>query len=863
MRPTNHVFTNSKLFLMQTFIKMNILKTLGFVLTLVLIAAQANAQATLKRANKQYELGAFNLAAQSYKEFLAKNQEHTEANSKLADCYRHLNQQEKAVPYYQAAVAAGDVEDIYVFQYGLTLQELGRYELARGVFNRLGEKSEAFKVRCKQFAEACEFALKSIAPASYKVSNEFANSAAFDFGPTFFGDQLVYSSGRTDIKGRDSRNAPSSGMGEGTNRLLITQRDKNGFLEVPVTLHTGFGVGVNEGPASYSADGSWVAFTRNNFMDGTRMMPSSGMELNLFIAQAKSDGDWENPLAFPHNGVGYSTGYPCFSPDGKALYFASNRPGGYGGFDIYVSFKIGGNWSAPENLGATVNTLGNEITPFYDGNALHFASDYQKGFGGFDIFRAEESGGRWATVYHAGAGLNSSNDDYGFVFNGDRNIGYFVSNRPGGKGSEDIYRIVKDIESAVIKVTDALTGAVIAGAAIDFSDCGSANQFTNVNGLFNFSLSDGLDCNATISKEGFTSKTVRLTSLALRQNRTVEVALGNQSNAYAGQVVHGQSSKPLEGAKIIATDQATNHEIAAYTDATGNFSISLKPNAKYDIRYSKIGFKDIVTDFKATSSKEVSLDKVSLYPVGSEPSAGGIGKSDPAKEKDKPTEFEEGTASANNKIKDAEPSASSASIDGFSVQLAAANTSKPDLKPYQDKLGTLGNIYAVNEGGKTKIRLGVFETREAAVAAQSKAKSNGYSGAFIVAEKGKPSATPKKEEPKPKPAETIDKKNESKPATTETKPKTTQPKAAPVKEAELDGYLVKLAAYKDLKNFKREKVEDFGLISFLNKGEFTIVVLSGFDSKASATKALEKAKQQGFTTAHLATMEKGDLKKAE
>ncbi|MBK8564944.1 MAG: carboxypeptidase regulatory-like domain-containing protein [Saprospiraceae bacterium] len=678
-----------------------------------------------------------------------------------------------------------------------------------------------------------------------------------------FGDQVVYSSGRTDIKGRDSRNAPSSGLGEGTNRLLISQRDKNGFLEVPVTLHAGFGVGLNEGPVSYTADGAWVAFTRNNFVDGTRLMPSGGMELNMFIAQAKPNGDWENPLAFPHNGVDYSTGYPSFSPDGKALYFSSNRPGGYGGFDIYVSFKIGGNWSAPENLGATVNTLGNEITPFYDGNALHFASDYHKGFGGFDIFRAEESGGRWATVYHGGAGLNSSNDDYGFVFNGERNIGYIVSNRAGGKGSEDIYRIVKEVESAVIKVTDALTGAAISGATIDFSDCGSANQFTNVNGLFNFSLPDAIDCNATISKEGFASKTVRLTSLDLRQNPTVEVGLGNNANAYSGQVVNGLNSKPVESAKIIATDQASSHEVSAYSDANGNFSISLKPNARYDVRYSKIGFKDIVIDFKAVSSKEVSLGKLSLYPVGSETSASGGGNSGQAKDKDKPTEFEEGATSASTKAKDIESGSNSATIDGFAVQLAAANTVKPDLKPYQAKLGELGNIYAVSEGGKTKIRLGVFETREAAVSAQAKAKSNGYSGAFIVAEKGKPSATPKKEEPKPKPAETIDKKNESKPATTETKPKTTQPKAAPVKEAELDGYLVKLAAYKDLKNFKREKVEDFGLVSFVKKGEFTIVVLSGFDSKASAAKALEKAKQQGFTTAHLATMENGEMKKAD
>ncbi len=797
------------------------------------------AQAALKRANKQYELGTFNLAAQSYKDFLSKNPDHAEANGKLADCYRHLNQQEKALPHYQAAVSSKDVQDIYIFQYGLTLQELGRYDLAKGVFNSLGDKSPDFKTRCKQFADACAFAIQANDPPAYKVTNEYANTESFDFGPTFFGEQVVYASGRADIRGRDSRNAPSSGgTGDGTNRLFITQRDKNGFLDVPVTLHSGFGVGVNEGPASYSSDKKWVAFTRNNFIDGTRMMPSSGMELNLFIAQAKPNGDWETPLAFPHNGVDFSSGYPCFSPDDKALYFASDRPGGYGGFDIYVSYRVGNNWSAPENVGSAVNSIGNEITPFYDGTSLFFASDYQKGFGGFDIFRAEDSNGRWATVYHGGAGLNTSTDDYGFVFDAARNIGYIVSNRPGGKGSEDIYRIVKESESVVIKVTDALSGAAVSGATIDFTDCGAPNQFTNVNGLFTFSLSENLDCSATVSKDGFSSKSVKITTLGLRQSRTIEVALTNNANSYSGIVVNGTNNTALEAVKVIATNTATNEVTTTSSDAKGNFNIALKSNASYQIRYSKQGFKDLTTDFKATTSNQKNLEIMAIYPVGSS-STGGASKEVKPKETT-PSSFETPAAAA------AAPAGET--VDGFAVQLAAGTSAKPNLKPYQDKLGGVGNVFTVNEGGKTKIRLGVFGTKEDAAAAQAKAKASGYTGAFIVAQKGeavgkkaepKPSSTPKSTEPKPTPAET---------------------KPAAVSDV-LDGYLVKLAAYRDLKNFKQSTIEDVGLVSFVKKGEFTIVVLGGYDTKASAQSGLEKARKRGFPDALLVTMEKGEMKK--
>ncbi len=827
---------------MQIFSKMNLLKITCVMVMLSLTAVTVSAQAALKRANKQYELGTFELAAQSYKDFLSKNSDNAEANAKLADCYRHLNQQEKALPHYQAAVSSADVQDIYVFQYGLTLQELGRYDLAKSVFTSLGEKSPDFKTRCKQFADACTFALASNAPPSYKVTNEYANTASFDFGPTFFGDQVVYSSGRTDIKGRDSRNAPSSGGADGTNRLFITQRDKNGFLEAPVTLHSGFGVGVNEGPASYSPDKQWVAFTRNNFIDGTRMMPSSGMELNLFIAQAKPDGDWETPLAFPHNGVGFSTGYPSFSPDGKALYFASDRPGGYGGFDVYVSYRIGNNWSAPENVGSAVNSIGNEITPFSNGTSLFFASDYQKGFGGFDIFRAEESAGRWATVYHGGTGLNSSTDDYGFVFDATRNIGYFVSNRPGGKGSEDIYRIVKEAESVVIKVTDALSGEAISGATIDFSNCGAPTQYTNINGLFTFSLSENLDCSATVSKEGFSSKNVKITTLGMRQSRTIDVALTNNSDAYNGKVVNGTNNSPVEDAKIIATNTVTKEETTTRTDANGAFSIALKPKTKYEIRYSKQGFKDLTTDFTASTSNQNNLSVVNIYPVGAAASGNAVAKEINPKE-NTPT---------NASFETAATVTTSEMVDGFAVQLAAGSSPKPDLKPYQDKVGSVGNIFTVNEGGMTKIRLGVFSSNEAAVGAQAKAKAAGFTGAFIVSQKGvvaasaKPAAT---SNPTPKSVET-------KPAPAESKPAATTTTA-------LDGYLVKLAAYKDLKNFKQSAVEDVGLVHFVKKGDFTIVVLGGYDSKSSAQIGLDKAHKRGFPGAHLARMEGGEVKKAD
>ncbi|MBI5917220.1 MAG: carboxypeptidase regulatory-like domain-containing protein [Bacteroidetes bacterium] len=790
-----------------------------------------SAQPALKRANKQYELAAFSVAVQSYKEFLSKNPDHVEANSKIADCYRHLNQQEKALPHYQAAVASAEVEDMFVFQYGLTLQELARYELAQKVFNSLGEKSPEFKTRCKQFSEACQFAIQAQDSPLFKVSNEYANTASFDFGPAFLGDRVVYSSGRTDIRGRDSRNVPAPS--DGSNRLFVTQRDRNGFLDVPTTLHTGFGALANEGPAAYTSDGSDVAVTRNNFSDGTRIMPSSGLEMNLFLAQADENGDWENAAPFAHNGADFSTGFPNFSPDGKALFFTSNRPGGYGGFDLYVSYRVGSNWSAPENLGSTVNSLGNEITPFYDGSSLYFASDFHKGFGGFDIFRAEDSGGRWATVYHAGSGLNSSVDDFGFVFDAARNIGYFVSNRPGGKGAEDIYRIQKETESVVIKVTDALTGAAIAGATVDFSSCGEKSYQTNGNGIFNFQLLEKLDCSATVSKDGFLSETIKITTLGLRESRTVTVALANSANSYMGKVINGSNGNATDNVKVIATNQANKTETTTYSTANGSYAIALQPNATYVIRYSKAGYRDLSFNFKTSTADKKNIQDIELLPVGVGTPVTSAPKEPAVTSMEQPVTTPGATTRA-----------------GFSVQLAAGTSPKVDLKPYEAKMSKSGVVYTVNEGGKTKVRFGVFATREEAVAAQAVAKENGYAGAFVVAENAGPAA----------PLNKTSGAKTSSPKSIETKPEAT-PAAATKEPESLDGYLVKLAAYRDMNNFKQSSIEDLGVVKFVKKGDFTIVLLSGYDSKSSAEIGLQKARNRGFPGAYMVTMDKGELVK--
>jgi len=792
------------------------------IVTILLSGMSANAQSTLKKANKQYDLYAFNLAIKSYRMVLDKQPGNVEALGKIADCYRHLNQMNVAAKYYAQAIKSADADDLFVFQYGLVLKALGQYDAARRLFLQYAQK---FPVRGNQYAESCVFAKARInAPFSYVVKNEFANSAAADFGVALLPDErVVYASGRTDIL------PPGSGKASFTrtanNQLFITEKDKNGFLKRPELLRIAFGHKSNEGPIAYSLDGKWVAITKNNFVDGTRQIPSSGLELSLYVAEADETGNWNNPTAFPYNGSGYSTGFPAFSPDGKALYFASDGPDGFGGFDIYVSYRLGNTWSAPENLGQIVNSQGNEITPYLDGSTLYFASDWHQGFGGFDIFRAEQTNGSWGSIYHLGTGVNSSRDDYGFVFNHSRNMGYFVSNRLSGKGAEDIYRATKDANFLVIKVMNASDSQPIEAAVIDFSACREGVFKTDASGIYSFRLMEDLDCNAVVRKEGYSSNSFSLSTTSLLKNRNIEILLTKDGESYQGKVVNRNNGGSLEGVLISATNSATNKKVEARSNREGDYSLPLQPQASYVVRFSKPGFLDLNWTVLTGGKNDPKLfETVTLLPSGTYVGDGsGNGKKAETIgfSKDRPL------------------------TEGYAVQVAALAAGKAlDLSSFERKLEGIGNVYSHQEGGKNKIRVGIFPTKEKASKAKRQVRAKGYKQAFLV-----PQIT----------AGLTDKiiGNQQSEAKTGTSSSTTEGPTL----TKASNYRIRLAAYQNPRFFEESKVSDIGEVESYRKGKWTIMLLSGFDTKGEADRALRKVKAKGFNSAYIVQEENGELKK--
>ena len=843
----------------------------------------------LKKANKEYDLHAYNLALKSYKKVLDKSPNNVEALSSVADSYRHLGRMEDAAIYYKKAIQQPGVDPINLLHYGQTLMSLGDYENAEEWLLTYAEGQPLFG---NHYAESCRFAisLRGIS-ALYRVKKEYINSSSSDFGPAFFGDELVYSSSNKEMR-RKMEQENANWEGEAKNQLFISGLDKNGFLTKSKFLLSDLQNTYNEGSVSYSDNGKWVAFAKNNFVDGTRQIPSSGIELSIYIAEADEKGGWKDARPFPYNGSGYSSGFPHLSTDGQTLYFATNRPDGFGGFDIYVSYRTGSTWSTPENLGPVINSEGNEITPFMDEGNLYFSSDWHHGLGGMDIFRAGTENGLWNKVFHLGNAVNSSSDDYGFIYKSKENRGYFVSNRKGGSGKEDIYQVSKLSESIVLKVLDAGTREGIMGANLDFTGCGEEVYQTDAYGKYSFQAFQGLSCNVIVSLKGYRSRSVNVSSGDRTMEKEITVSLAkmegdvvttnsenssgssntseptggettstNSAGGFSGFVVNAVDNAAVGTTYVTAISRKNGDEIKTVSDENGMYNLNLLPNETYIIRYSKAGFTDTHQQvLTGDGSNKSILGILNFIPSGTNleskidlvtNNGGQNGNSSSSNEKETSTSGSSNSnpnsnsGSNSNDVEIVKTSPKPQVIqEGFSIQIAAIGKDQDIEVGKYSSLIEVGNLYGRQQKGMKKIRVGIYPSREEAVDAQKEITAKGFKKSFIVSERvvdyseiemyGMQEEEQVIPEPTPEPAIVL---NES------------------------GKYMIRLATYKNAKFFDDSVVSTFGNVVERFKGSMTIKLLAGYMNRADAEKARLKAIESGFKGAHIVIEEDGDLKK--
>ncbi|HBQ81803.1 MAG: hypothetical protein A2X03_11595 [Bacteroidetes bacterium GWA2_40_15] len=194
---------------------------------------------------------------------------------------------------------------------------------------------------------------------------------------------------------------------------------------------------LNDGPVTFNRNGDTIFYSRN-INDNLKQKEVSGPRNKLGIFSAQLAGkEWVKIREFRLNNEWYNITTPCLSPDGRILYFASDKPGGYGGSDLYYCQFENGYWKDPVNMGKEINSTGNESYPFINlSGELFFSSDGLPGLGGKDIFFSRFSDTAWLTPVHISPPVNSPYDDFGLISDPLMSKGYFSSNR---NNSLDIY----------------------------------------------------------------------------------------------------------------------------------------------------------------------------------------------------------------------------------------------------------------------------------------------------------------------------------------------------------------------------------------------------------------------------------------
>ncbi|MFV8338093.1 hypothetical protein ACNQGL_02350 [Flavobacterium sp. LB3P21] len=413
---------------------------ISVLLVLSIISIQMYSQGLISKADKEYDGYAYIDAIKTYERILEKGYKSDDLLQKLANSYYFNGDLEKSAKWYgELFVLNNEIAPEYYYRYAQSLKAIKEYDKADVMIVKFNQKN-GNDLRAKLAAEQKDYlAVIKRNSGRYTVENAGVNSKYSDYGTSFYGNKIVFTSAR-DTVGFGTK--IDSWTGEGFTNLYEANKESNGKLSSVEHLSKKLNSKFHEATPVFTKDGKTVYFTRNNFLNGKKIKDKNKTIL-LKIYKATLDGNqWTNITELPFNSDNFSVAHPALSPDEKQLYFATDMPGTYGQSDIYkVTINDDGSFGIPQNLGNKINTEGRETFPFITSeNELYFASDGHPGLGGLDVFVSKpKQNGNYEEVLNVGEPLNSSKDDLALLIDTKTQRGYVTSNRDGGQGDDDIY----------------------------------------------------------------------------------------------------------------------------------------------------------------------------------------------------------------------------------------------------------------------------------------------------------------------------------------------------------------------------------------------------------------------------------------
>ncbi len=534
---------------------------------------------------------------------------------KLGNCYRNVNDYEKAHEYYLKSLQSGIHSDDGYFMIGEALLGLCRYDEAISTYRKMLQNDVQSDLESKALVriEMAEKASKNENPIpDFTVRNmEMFNTEYSEFGVFYSNSRVFYSSMKKQNNGNRTDKRTLQGYSNiyvsSLNRFSSSKSGNNGFSDI-----TGIWTKPEVMPSPFNS---------KEYNEGTLAMDEN--EHTAYVMQCKGKNGECHIIEIKYNEnfrasdvekldlgqENYSIGHPCLCSDGQKMYFISDMPGGAGGTDIWYTLKQSdGTWGNPVNAGLIINTAGDEMfTSLFEDRILIFSSNGLKGFGGLDLFYTYVSeDGRFSEPVNFGLPVNSGADDFSMTYSPEIQGGFFCSNRPGGKGSDDIYyysglpfRVRIDGFVCDKNTKRPLSDAVvIISVKNEFTD----TLYSNAEGKFDYRITPGKNYIFDVYKNEYSQnlqtiiideqdkQNVFFYADVKNKNLLFELYPNKTGIGIQGTVTESTTKEPLSGQQMIIVDPKGYFD-QTITDEKGTFYFGdLTDNTTYIIMLTSKGY---------------------------------------------------------------------------------------------------------------------------------------------------------------------------------------------------------------------------------------------------------------------------------
>lgn len=575
------------------------------LLFLLLLAISGNARGQgnpdpfVREADRYFQQMAYARASELYRTAAELGAVNEHVTKRLAICSMKLGDMPEAERWYAVVVKFLNREPIDLYNYAEALKSNGRYEEAEVWMDRYLalQQSEGSERR----SNIALFARKlQMDQDRFNVRRLSINTAGPDLAASWLGPQrVVFSSTRQGVGLIERRAAWNA---QPFLDLFTADVTPAGDLANVAPLEGSVNTRFHEGPATASANGDAIWFTRNNYFKGRARRSQRGVSRLAIFRATRAGSGFGGEEQFLYNNSEVSIAHPALSPDGRRLYFASDMPGGQGGTDLYVCVMEDGQWTEPRNLGTAINTPFNESFPFIaaDGS-LFFASNGHPGLGGLDVMRATlGDDGRFSGALNLGAPVNSPRDDFAFIIDDAGKRGFFTSNRPGGPGDDDLFafEMLAPLEERFL-----VTGRVIDDEhetpvpdvevrLFDLDGGVDGTTMTDAKGEYTFSVRKNRSYRITAAMKGRYEGEQHLSTVGIERELIAsrDLHLVADAGVWLRGTVRDKSGVGfVEGARVCAVNLTSFSSDCRFTGAGGDVSLRLQTNEEFEVVVEKAG----------------------------------------------------------------------------------------------------------------------------------------------------------------------------------------------------------------------------------------------------------------------------------